>query len=203
MVTVEVVLAYAVSRRPARRIPPNDDCQAECYRAIAVERNAVGRQLSVDGCGFRRTLGRILLQKQEDERDGQYAATRQRFDVPFPEELRRNIINRNMRLLTGNLPSYDAQIRKAASRGDKIAVNHRMAAFMESYFDVLFALNRRTHPGEKRLDKLAERDCAILPKDFRKYIDTLFDSMYADQAVFSETLGEIVDDLRQTVDANL
>ena len=77
------------------------------------------------------------------------------------------------------------------------------SAFMESYFDVLFALNRRTHPGEKRLDKLAERDCAILPKDFRKNIDTLFDSMYADQAVFSETLGEIVDDLRQTVDANL
>lgn len=71
MVTVEVVPAYAVSRRPAQRIPPNDDCQAECYRAIAVERNAVGRQLSVDGCGFRRTLGRILLQKQEDERDGQ------------------------------------------------------------------------------------------------------------------------------------
>lgn len=145
----------------------------------------------------------MLTSKVLFDRDGQYAATRQRFDVPFPEELRRNIINRNMRLLTGNLPSYDAQIRKAASRGDKIAVNHRMAAFMESYFDVLFALNRRTHPGEKRLDKLAERDCAILPKDFRKYIDTLFDSMYADQAVFSETLGEIVDDLRQTVDANL
>lgn len=145
----------------------------------------------------------MLTSKVLFDCDGQYAATRQRFDVPFPEELRRNIINRNMRLLTGNLPSYDAQIRKAASRGDKIAVNHRMAAFMESYFDVLFALNRRTHPGEKRLDKLAERDCAILPKDFRKYIDTLFDSMYTDQAVFSETLGEIVDDLRQTVDANL
>lgn len=145
----------------------------------------------------------MLTSKVLFDRDGQYAATRQRFDVPFPEELRRNIINRNMRLLTGNLPSYDAQIRKAASRGDKIAVNHRMAAFMESYFDVLFALNRRTHPGEKRLDKLAERDCAILPKDFRKNIDTLFDSMYANQAVFSETLGEIVDDLRQTVDANL
>ena len=47
------------------------------------------------------------------------------------------------------------------------------------------------------------RGGAILPKDFRKNIDTLFDSMYADQAVFSETLGEIVDDLRQTVDANL
>lgn len=61
----------------------------------------------------------MLTSKVLFDRDGQYAATRQRFDVPFPEELRRNIINRNMRLLTGNLPSYDAQIRKAASRGDK------------------------------------------------------------------------------------
>ena len=41
------------------------------------------------------------------DRDGRYAAARQRFDVPFPEALRRNIISRNMRLLTGNLPSYD------------------------------------------------------------------------------------------------
>ncbi len=131
-------------------------------------------------------------------------ATRQRFDVPFPEELRRNIINRNMRLLTGNLPSYDAQIREAASRGDEeIAVNHRMAAFIGIVFRCAVRAEPPTRPGEKRLDKLAEHDCAILPKDFRKNIDTLFDSMYADQAVFSETLGEIVDDLRQTVDANL
>ena len=50
----------------------------------------------------------MLTSKVLFDRDGQYAATRQRFDVPFPEELRRNIINRNMRLLTGNLPSYDA-----------------------------------------------------------------------------------------------
>ncbi|MBM6747527.1 DUF4037 domain-containing protein [Bifidobacterium ruminantium] len=137
------------------------------------------------------------------DRDGRYAAARQRFDVPFPEALRRNIISRNMRLLTGNLPSYDKQIRTAASRGDKIAVNHRVAAFMESYFDVLFALNRRTHPGEKRLGRIAERDCAILPEDFRANLDTLFDSMYADQKTFSETLSRIVDNLRQTVDNRL
>ena len=47
----------------------------------------------------------MLTSKVLFDRDGQYAATRQRFDVPFPEELRRNIINRNMRLLTGNLPA--------------------------------------------------------------------------------------------------
>lgn len=83
------------------------------------------------------------------DRDGRYAALRQRFDVPYPEALRQNIIRRNLRLLTGNLPSYDAQLRKAVSREDRPSVNHRMAAFLESYFDILFALNRMTHPGEK------------------------------------------------------
>lgn len=34
----------------------------------------------------------MLTSKVLFDRDGQYAATRQRFDVPFPEELRRNII---------------------------------------------------------------------------------------------------------------
>ena len=55
----------------------------------------------------------MLTSKVLFDRDGQYAATRQRFDVPFPEELRRNIINRNMRLLTGNLPSYGIVFRCA------------------------------------------------------------------------------------------
>lgn len=32
-----------------------------------------------------------------------------------------------------------------------MSVNHRVAGLIASYFDVLFALNRETHPGEKRL----------------------------------------------------
>ena len=102
----------------------------------------------------------MLTSKVLFDRDGQYAATRQRFDVPFPEELRRNIINRNMRLLTGNLRrTTHRSARPRARRQNRGQPSH--GRFMESYFDVLFALNRRTHPGEKRLDKLAERDCAF------------------------------------------
>lgn len=44
-----------------------------------------------------------------------------------------------------------------------VSVNHRMAAFVASYFDIVFAINRLPHPGEKRLIQIAKRDCTVIP----------------------------------------
>ena len=71
--------------------------------------------------------------------------------APYPEPLRRAIVARNRPLLADNLSSFAAQLEKALARGDAVSASHRAAAFLASYFDVLFALNRATHPGEKRL----------------------------------------------------
>lgn len=73
------------------------------------------------------------------DREGRLEATKQRFDVAYPQELKNNIIERNMKLLSDAMPAYELQIVKATKRGDLISINHRTAAFMESYFDVLFA----------------------------------------------------------------
>jgi hypothetical protein len=47
--------------------------------------------------------------------------------------------------------SYEQQIRSAFRRRDRVSLNHRTAAWLASYFDILFAANRRLNPGEELL----------------------------------------------------
>ena len=55
--------------------------------------------------------------------------------------------------------SYYEQIKKALMRNDIVSVNHRITAFLASYFDIIFATNKLLHPGEKRLIKYAQDNC--------------------------------------------
>ena len=118
----------------------------------------------------------------------------------YPKALKNAIIKRNMELLHGYLPSYDKQIAKAFNRGDMVSVNHRTAAFLESYFDVIFALNEMTHPGEKKLVEICKRDCRILPESFESNLAALFENMFKRDV--SDILENIVTELSKVVNAN-
>ena len=117
------------------------------------------------------TSCRILLDKE-----GKLGAMQEKYNIPYPEKLRENIISNNMKLLSGMLPSFDMQIKKAEDRGDLVSVNHRVAEFLASYFDVIFAINEMLHPGEKRLVQYAKNNCKILPSDFEVNIEYLLAS---------------------------
>ena len=115
------------------------------------------------------------------------------------ENLRSAIIKNNRNLLNGKLPSYDRQIKKAQERGDIVSVNHIITAFLESYFDVIFALNRQTHPGEKRQVQLCKKYCTLLPKDFEENINALMKSIsdggsYEIVTAMVNNLDEILND---------
>lgn len=126
------------------------------------------------------------------DRNGRLAAAKNRFDVPYPDELKTAIVNRAWNLLHRAMPAYEAQILKAAERKDFVSINHRTAAFLESYFDLLFALNEQTHPGEKRLIPLCREMCAKLPEDFEKNLNRLFSHMFTQPEAVSEDLDRIL-----------
>lgn len=70
---------------------------------------------------------------------------------PYPEPLRKAIVAKNHPILRATRSSFLHQMETAVRRQDPVSVQHRMVALLAGYFDILFAVNRRTHPGEKRL----------------------------------------------------
>ncbi|MBQ8834875.1 MAG: DUF4037 domain-containing protein [Oscillospiraceae bacterium] len=133
------------------------------------------------------------------DENGRLADTKHRFDVPYPAKLREDIISRNWKLLRAAMPAYELQINKAVKRGDLVSINHRVSAFMESYFDLLFALNEQTHPGEKRLLQLCRENCPILPENFEENVHALFSHMFTEPENVSDDLNSILTALAKIV----
>jgi predicted nucleotidyltransferase len=97
------------------------------------------------------------------DRSGWFGQLQGRARASYPEELRRDVVRRNHPLLRTALSSFLHQIELALRRDDRVAIQHRTTALLASYFDVLFAVNRVPHPGEKRLLRLAEELCPRRP----------------------------------------
>lgn len=113
-----------------------------------------------------------------------------RYRREYPEELRKNIIEKNHKLLKDYMPSFYYQIEKAVKRGDLITINHRLSEFLAVYFDIIYAVNGRVHKGEKRMLQQTE-GFEILPKDYEKLIEKLFKYVYHEDDIFMETLDEV------------
>jgi hypothetical protein len=98
------------------------------------------------------------------------------------------IIAKNHPILRNVSSGYLQQIGSAVKRRDVVSLNHRVAAFLASYFDVLFALNFVPHPGEKRLIHYAETLCAKRPPLLREQVEALLASAgSADGDVYART----------------
>ena len=128
------------------------------------------------------------------DRNGRLLQLQKQYQIPYPQKLKEAIICNNLKLLSGMLPSFDTQIRKAEDRGDLVSVNHRVAEFLASYFDILFALNEKTHPGEKRMQQICSSECQILPKDFDKNLNRLFAEMF--RGPISPIIRDMVEQIR-------
>lgn len=114
-----------------------------------------------------------------------------KINQPYPEELQKNIIKRNLMLLKDKkCSSYFDQIKLAIKRQDPVSINHRITAFLASYFDILFAANKIYHPGEKRLIKYAQTHCKKLPQGFETDITELLQGQNTNKAVILERMIE-------------
>ena len=116
-----------------------------------------------------------------------FAQLQERANQPYPEALQQAIIAKNYPLLRNTLSSYMHQMQLAVARHDIVSINHRATAFLSSYFDVLFAINRLPHPGEKRLLPIIAKHCAKVPHAMEEQMHLFMQSIvYHDQRTIDQ-----------------
>jgi hypothetical protein len=137
------------------------------------------------------------------DRNGSYEQLQKRYTIPYPEILRGRIIERSRNLLQGKLPSFYPQVKKAVERQDLVSVNHRVTEFLASYFDILLALNRQPHPGEKRLVAFVLRECPAIPVAFQADLEAVIRGVgFADERLLA-ALDRLIAHLDELIDWQL
>lgn len=142
----------------------------------------------------------VLTSRALFDRNGWFQRLQEEARQPYPEALGRAIIAKNYPLLRQNLSSYRYQIERAAMRNDWVSVNHRVAALLASYFDILFAVNRLLHPGEKRLAAFVEAHCRLVPAGMPSQLHELLAAIAFDQNLLPK-LDALLDNLDELLRA--
>ena len=119
----------------------------------------------------------LLNSKIICDKNGRLKKAKERFDIPYPDQLRDNIIKRNNNLLYAAMPAYSLQIKKACARNDRVSI--------------------QTHPGEKRLIELCKKKCKALPKNFDENLDRLFDDIAGNSDRISDDIDEIINEVKK------
>lgn len=112
----------------------------------------------------------------------------------YPAELKKSIVEKNyamLRELEG--APYFKQIELAIERNDIVSQNHRVAALLASYFDILFAVNGQTHPGEKKLIQYTQKYCRKRPANFDTDVENVIKSIGTPELL--NNLTKLLDEL--------
>lgn len=162
-----------------------DDLLAEARRAYGEGLIGEGFTTALLFCAAR---GRPL-----HDATGELAALRERLLAEYPEPTRRLLLQHHPDLLR----VYLKHLRLAQSRGDLLSVQQRRATVQMVFFNLLFALNRRYHPGEKRL-LVHSLSCPLRPAE----CETRWQHaarLAADDPALAATLGDLVEELCELI----
>lgn len=129
------------------------------------------------------------------DRSNEFKDLQDKYKVPYPLELKKNIINKNYPILKNNFSAYYRQIEKAINRSDLVNINNRVSAFLDSYFDIIFAINEVPHPGEKRLLNISKAICNKLPNEFLENIEYLIKSISKGDSTILTNVCKIIEEL--------
>ncbi len=129
------------------------------------------------------------------DRDHWLGGLKARASRAYPSALRDAILAKNHPVLRDSHSAYSRQIASAAARKDYVSLNHRVAALLASYFDIVIAVNLLAHPGEKRLARFVEEHCPLKPENLAGNTAHLLEAVPQGDAEIVEKVKVLLDEL--------
>ena len=108
------------------------------------------------------------------------------------------VVDNNFPLIYKSVPALFRQVKKAIQREDHNSTVHRLSEYFAIYYDILFALNKTSHPGEKRLVDFA-LTLQYIPRDFKNKVDGVFLNMFTQGDVALNLLNELSKNLEHLI----
>lgn len=181
----------------------NNDIPVEIiYRSIDFIKNELDNTLfkyraccGYSTCFWYNFINSIILY----DKTGEMKVLQNHYNIPYPKQLKNNIIEKNYNLLKEKIPAYYHQIKKAIERNDNISINHRIAALFASYFDIIFAYNNMAHPGEKKLLKIIKDNNLTVPKDMENNINNILKYSILDKDSLLREIDLLVENLNNLI----
>ncbi|MCL2387326.1 MAG: DUF4037 domain-containing protein [Defluviitaleaceae bacterium] len=120
-------------------------------------------------CNCRTVLGGKILHDPY----GLYRDMVAEFSMPYPAQLRENIIRKNWITMESCTIAHRVYLETAVKRNDLVLLNKRIAGYLDCYFEIVFAFNKVYLTGEKNLIKYACEMCERLPENFANNMSKL------------------------------
>jgi hypothetical protein len=137
----------------------------------------------------------VLFSQPLFDRTGWYWRLQASANQPYPDGLRYAVVAKNYPILRDVISSYLNQIQKAVKRGDAVHLHHCVTALLASYFDILFAVNRLPHPGEKRQITILEQRAESTPPHLREDVERLLSASARPDSSVIDAAGTLLDTL--------
>jgi hypothetical protein len=81
-----------------------------------------------------------------------------------------------------------------------VSLDHRVAALLASYFDIVIAVNLRAHPGEKRLVQFVADHCESKPARFEEAVGAVLSAAAGQPGAITSAVTDLIDDLDAWLD---
>lgn len=143
-------------------------------------------------------LDNLLHSKTLYEKDAYITNLQNQYRPLMNKELVQAIVTYNYPIIMERIPALYKQVEKAVKRNDLHSINHRLTEYFSIFYDILFAINNVTHPGEKRMLEYASK-LDLKPDNLEGLVHIIFEQAFHNNEVMLDALKELSMELKKVL----